>query len=175
MFFFFVNFISLKKFFTLSTTNLKLPLFLFLHPTLGLPKSEITDSAFFSVSISLFFFPHIDLPLSESVIYGWVVVFWWSWLAMGRFRSAQVGFRLPWAGVGPLVLMGGLGFAHHHIGLPLFELVISTWVVAFRWSWLAVGPLVLVGDRGFARHRSPRVLGLVVVAENGSVLFFFFF
>ena len=45
---------------------------------------------------------------------------------MGRFRSTQVGFRLPWAGVGPLVLMGGLGFAQHHIGLPFFELVIST-------------------------------------------------
>ena len=57
---------------------------------------------------------------------------------MGGFRSAQVGFRSPWAGVGPLVLMGGRGFAHH--GLP-------------------------------------RVLGLVVVAENGSdlVLFFFIF
>ena len=55
---------------------------------------------------------------------------------MGRFRSAQVGFRLPWAGVGPLVLVGG---------------------------------------RGFARHGPPRVLGLVVVAENGSVLVFFFF
>ena len=46
--------------------------------------------------------------------------------------------------------------------------------VGFRSSWAGVGPLVLVGGRGFARHRSPRVLGLVVVAENGSVLFFFF-
>ena len=55
---------------------------------------------------------------------------------MGGFRSAQVGFRSSWAGVGPLVLMGG---------------------------------------RGFARHGPPKVLGLVVVAENGSVLVFFFF
>ena len=55
---------------------------------------------------------------------------------MGGFRSAQVGFRSSWAGVGPLVLMGGCGFA---------------------------------------RHGPPQVLGLVVVAENGSVLVFFFF
>ena len=54
---------------------------------------------------------------------------------MGGFRSAQVGFRLSWAGVGPLVLVGG---------------------------------------RGFARHEQPRVLGLVVVAKNGSNLVFFF-
>ena len=54
---------------------------------------------------------------------------------MGGFRSAQVGFRSSWAGVGPLVLMGG---------------------------------------RGFARHGPPQVLGLVVVAENGSVLVFLF-
>ena len=47
--------------------------------------------------------------------------------------------------------------------------------VGFRLLWASVGPLVLVGDRGFACHRSPRVLGLVVVAENGSVLVFFFF
>ena len=32
---------------------------------------------------------------------------------MGGFRSAQVGFRSPWAGVGSLVLMGGRGFARH--------------------------------------------------------------
>ena len=39
-----------------------------------------------------------------------------------------------------------------------------------------MGPLVLVGGRGFARHGPLRVLGLVVVAENGSdlVLFFIF-
>ena len=55
---------------------------------------------------------------------------------MGGFRSAQVGFRSSWVGVGPLVLMGG---------------------------------------RGFARHGPPQVLGLVVVAKNGSVLVFFFF
>ena len=55
---------------------------------------------------------------------------------MGGFRSAQVGFRLLWASVGPLVLVGG---------------------------------------RGFARHGQPRVLGLVVVAENGSVLVFFYY
>ena len=53
---------------------------------------------------------------------------------MGGFRSAQVGFRLPCTGVGPLVLVGGHGFARH-------------------------GPL--------------RVLGLVVVAENGSDLVYF--
>ena len=55
---------------------------------------------------------------------------------MGGFRLAQVGFRSPWAGVGPLVLMGG---------------------------------------RGFACHRPPQVLGLVVVAENGSDFVFYFF
>ena len=36
-----------------------------------------------------------------------------------------------------------------------------------------MGPLVLVGGRGFACHGPPRVLGLVVVAENGSDLVFF--
>ena len=55
---------------------------------------------------------------------------------MGGFRSAQVGFRSPWAGIGPLVLVGG---------------------------------------RGFARHGSPRVLGLVVVRKNGSVLVFYYY
>ena len=59
---------------------------------------------------------------------------------MGGFKSAQVGFKSPCTGVGPLVLMGG---------------------------------------RGFARHGPLRVLGLVVVAENGSdlvyfILFFYF-
>ena len=40
-----------------------------------------------------------------------------------------------------------------------------------------MGPSVLVGDRGFPCHRLSRVLGLVVVAENGFdlVLFCFFF
>ena len=38
-----------------------------------------------------------------------------------------------------------------------------------------MGPLVLVGGRGFACHGPPRVLGLVVVAENGSDLVFFLF
>ena len=47
--------------------------------------------------------------------------------------------------------------------------------VGFRSSWVGMGPLVLMGGRGFARHGPPRVLGLVVVAENGSVLVFFFF
>ena len=55
---------------------------------------------------------------------------------MGGFRLAQVGFRSPWAGVGPLVLVGGRGFAHH-------------------------GP--------------SRVLGLVVVAENGFDLVYLFY
>ena len=45
--------------------------------------------------------------------------------------------------------------------------------MGFRLLWASVGPLVLVGGRGFARHGQPRVLGLVVVAENGSVLVFF--
>ena len=62
-------------------------------------------------------------------------MFQWSWLAVGGFKSAQVGFKSPWAGVGPLVLVGGCGFA---------------------------------------RHGQPRVLGLVVVAENGFEFFFFF-
>ena len=59
----------------------------------------------------------------------------------------------------------------------------SSWSPSLRIGdfWLNGGVLVVVarhgavGARGFARHRSPRVLGLVVVAENGSVLFFFFF
>ena len=55
---------------------------------------------------------------------------------MGGFKSAQVGFRSPWVGV---------------------------------------GQLVLVGDRGFACHGTSRVLGLVVMVENGSDLVFFFF
>ena len=57
---------------------------------------------------------------------------------MGGFRLAQVGFKSPWVGVGPLVLVGGRGFAY--LGLL-------------------------------------RVVGLVVVVENGSdlVLFFIFY
>ena len=54
---------------------------------------------------------------------------------MGGFRLAQVGFKSPWVGVGPLVLVGGRGFAH--LGLL-------------------------------------RVLGLVVVVENGSDLVFIY-
>ena len=48
--------------------------------------------------------------------------------------------------------------------------------MGFRLSWVGGGSLVLVGGRGFARHGPPRVLGLVVVAENGFdlVLFCFF-
>ena len=48
--------------------------------------------------------------------------------------------------------------------------------MGFRLLWVGVGSLVLVGGRGFARHGPPRVLGLVVVAENGFdlVLFCFF-
>ena len=42
-----------------------------------------------------------------------MVAFWWLWLAVGGFRSTKVGFRSLWAGVGPLVLMGGCGFARH--------------------------------------------------------------
>ena len=45
----------------------------------------------------------------------------------------------------------------------------------FRSPWAGMGPLVLVGGRGFACHGPPRVLGLVVVAENGSDLVFFIF
>ena len=55
---------------------------------------------------------------------------------MGGFRWAQVGFKLPWVGMGPLVLVSG---------------------------------------HGFARHGLLRVLGLVVVAENGSDFGFFLF
>ena len=47
--------------------------------------------------------------------------------------------------------------------------------MGFRSPWASVGPLVLMGGRGFARHGPPRVLGLVVVAENGSDLVFFIF
>ena len=47
--------------------------------------------------------------------------------------------------------------------------------MGFRSSWAGEGPLVLVGGRGFAHHRPPRVLGLVVVAENGSDLVLFLF
>ena len=46
--------------------------------------------------------------------------------------------------------------------------------VGFRSPWAGVGLLVLVGGRGFACHGPPRVLGLVVVAKNGSNLVFFF-
>ena len=46
--------------------------------------------------------------------------------------------------------------------------------VGFRSLWAGVGPLVLMGGRDFARHGPPRVLGLVVVAENGSNLVFLF-
>ena len=51
--------------------------------------------------------------------------------------------------------------------------------MGFKSPCTGVGPLVLVGGRGFARHGPLRVLGLVVVAENGSdlvyfILFFYF-
>ena len=55
---------------------------------------------------------------------------------MGGFKSAQVGFKSPCTGVGPLVLVGG---------------------------------------RGFARHGPLRVLGLVVVGENGFDLVLYFY
>ena len=44
--------------------------------------------------------------------------------------------------------------------------------VRFRSPWDGVGLLVLVGGYGLARHGPSRVLGLVVVAENGSDFFF---
>ena len=47
--------------------------------------------------------------------------------------------------------------------------------VGFRLLWASVGPLVLVGGRGFARHGQLRVLGLVVVAKNGSVLVYYYY
>ena len=47
--------------------------------------------------------------------------------------------------------------------------------VGFRLLWASVGPLVLVGGRGFACHGQPRVLGLVVVAENGFDLIWFIY
>ena len=46
--------------------------------------------------------------------------------------------------------------------------------VGFRSPWAGVGLLVLVGGRGFAYHGPPRVLGLVVVAENGFDLVYLF-
>ena len=45
----------------------------------------------------------------------------------------------------------------------------------FRSLSVAVGQLVLVGGRGFALRGLLRVLGLVVVAKNGSFFFLFFF
>ena len=47
--------------------------------------------------------------------------------------------------------------------------------MGFRSLWAGVGSLVLVGGRGFARHGPLRVLGLVVLAENGFDLVFFCF
>ena len=47
--------------------------------------------------------------------------------------------------------------------------------MGFRLPWVGMGPLVLMGGHGFARHGPSRVLGLVVVVENGSDFFFFFF
>ena len=47
--------------------------------------------------------------------------------------------------------------------------------MGFRSPWVGMGPLVLVGGHGFARHGPSRVLGLVVVVENGSDFVFFFF
>ena len=44
----------------------------------------------------------------------------------------------------------------------------------FRSLSVAVGQLVLVGGRGFALRGLLRVLGLVVVAKNGSVVGHFF-
>ena len=44
----------------------------------------------------------------------------------------------------------------------------------FKSPWAGMGPLVLVGGRGFAHHGPPRILGLVVVAENGSDLVYLF-
>ena len=46
--------------------------------------------------------------------------------------------------------------------------------VGFRSPWAGVGLLVLVGGRGFAYQGPPRVLGLVVVAENGFDLVYLF-
>ena len=47
--------------------------------------------------------------------------------------------------------------------------------MGFRSLWAGVGSLVLVGGRGFARNGPLRVLGLVVLAENGFDLVFFCF
>ena len=47
--------------------------------------------------------------------------------------------------------------------------------MGFRSLWAGVGSLVLVGGRGFAHHGPLRVLGLVVLAENGFDLVFFCF
>ena len=47
--------------------------------------------------------------------------------------------------------------------------------VRFRSPWDGVGLLVLVGGYGLARHGPSRVLGLVVVAENGFDLVYLFY
>ena len=51
------------------------------------------------------------------------------------------------------------------------------WVYRSRFTEVLMGPLVLVAGHDFAHRGPPRVLGLVVVAKNGSnlVLFCFFF
>ena len=87
---------------------------------------------------------------------------------MGGFKSAQVGFRSPWAGVGSLVLMGGRGFARHGpprvLGLVVvakngFELVLfiyyllfiylGLWVWIWQWWMLMVVVVVAVAADGF--------------------------
>ena len=78
------------------------------------------------------------------------MAFQWSWLVVGGFRSAQVGFRSLWAGVGPLVLVGGRGFARH--GPPqVLDLFCFHYLVFFfffggdLWLlWLVVWVIVVV-------------------------------
>ena len=85
---------------------------------------------------------------------------------VGARGSPWVGFRSPWVGSD----CRGWGSNHH-------GWVQIMWVAmgGFRSLSVAVGQLVLVGGRGFALRGLLRVLGLVVVAKNGSFFFLFFF
>ena len=49
------------------------------------------------------------------------------------------------------------------------------WVYRSRFTEVLMGPLVLVAGHDFAHRGPPRVLGLVVVAKNGSVLVYYYY
>ena len=71
---------------------------------------------------------------------------------MGGFRSAQVGFRSSWAGVGPLVLVGGRGFARHGpprvLGLVVVAKNESVFFSLFGFFFFVVVVVGGVGDCG---------------------------